>query len=832
MSSLTRIEAAGRTALLTVQDYRVDLDLTSDGDTFRSITKIVFGAAEPDSATFLDLKPAALIAVQLNGRALDVDALEDGRFPLTGLADGNELVVVADMAYSKESQGLHRYVDPADGKVYVYGSVFLDHAPRIFACFDQPDLKAPFTFTLTVPTTGGAGDQTDDWNVLGTGAATKIAPGRWEVVQAVAQSTYLTTIVAGPYVAFEAEHDGVPLGVHCRASLAEALETDLKEIFEVTGQCLDEFHRLFGVRYPFGRFDQVFAPEFSYLSLDHPGCVLIKELYLFRTPAPRSEHETRAVVIAHGLSLQWWAGLVTNRWWDDLWLGQAFADYMAHRVTSEVTSFTAPLTTFSARRKGQAYVADQRPSTHPVCIDGPDAMTALLDLDRISYFKGSSALRQLANHMGDDKLREGLRAYFARHAYQTASFADFNAAISEAAGTDMTDWFDRWLKVPDVSTLAPEFTVVDGVITSFAVTQTEPLRPHTIDIGLYGADDQAGVRHESVRVHVDGARTELPELVGKAAPKFLLLNENDLTYAKIRFDPTSAANLPDVLADLAPINRAMVWCSLLLGVADGTTDPAYHLDLVTGMLAVETELSIVIEVLEQARIDVADRFLDPALRPALLARVADAARARLADVKPDDELGLALFRGLIEFTADVAELRGWLDGVQPPAGLTLDADLAWRVRYRLAVLGDLTQEEIDSAYQADPSTDTEQFAIKARAALPSAKEAVWREMTTLATLSSYHLWALAEGFWQPEQRELTQPYVERFFREITEVAALRSDKVLDTLVLFLYPRYAGSAETLEFARELLAKADLPLPLRRRGADLTDDLRRVVSARRP
>ena len=815
MPSLTRIEAAGRSALLTVQDYRVDLDLTSNADTFRSITKIVFDATEPDSATFVDLKPDALIAVQLNGQALDVDALADGRFPLAGLAGSNELVVVADMAYSKESQGLHRYTDPADGQVYVYGSVFLDHAPRIFACFDQPDLKAPFTFTLTTP---------DNWNVLGTGAAEKLAPGRWEVVQAVAQSTYLTTVVAGPFVAFETVHDGVPLGVHCRASLAEALETDLAEIFEVTAQCLDEFHRLFGVRYPFGRFDQVFAPEFSYLSLDHPGCVLIKELYLFRTPAPRSEHETRAVVIAHGLSLMWWAGLVTNRWWDDLWLGQAFADYMAHRVPSEVTSFTGPLTTFSARRKGQAYVADQRPSTHPVCIDGPDALSALLDLDRISYFKGSSALRQLANHMGDDKLREGLRLYFARHAYQTASFADFNAAISEAAGTDMTDWFDRWFKVPNVSTLAPEFTVADGVITSFAVTQTEPLRPHTIDIGLYGDG------HETVRVHVDGARTELPELVGKPAPEFLLLNENDLTYAKIRFDDTSRANLPDVLADLAPINRAMVWCSLLLGVVDGTTDPAYHLDLVTRMLAVETELSIVIEVLEQARIDVADRFLDAGLRPAALARVADAARARLADVKPDDELGLALFRGLIEFTADVAELRGWLDGGQPPAGLTLDADLAWRVRYRLAVLGELTEAEIDTAYQADPSTDTEQFAIKARAALPANKESVWRDITTDASLSSYHLWARAEGFWQPEQRELTEPYVERFFREIVEVAALRSDKVLDTLVLFLYPRYAGTARTLELANELFAQDDLPLPLRRRGADLTDDLRRVVLAR--
>ncbi|XVS66973.1 aminopeptidase N [Actinosynnema sp. CA-299493] len=821
MASLTRSEAAARGALLEIDSYHVGLDLTGDGKVFRSTTKISFTAGEGGS-TFVDVKPEALLEARLNGRELDVSALVDGRLPLTALAAANELVVVADMAYSRESKGLHRYVDPADEQVYVYGAVFLDHAPRIFACFDQPDLKAPFTFDLTVP---------DEWTVLGTGAATKVAAGRWQVVQEVAQATYLTTVVAGPYASFETVHDGVPLGVHCRASVAEALEADIQEVFDVTAQCLDEFHRLFGVRYPFGRFDQVFAPEFSYLSLDHPGCVLLKELYLFRTPAPRSEHETRAVVIAHGLSLMWWAGLVTNKWWDDLWLGQAFADYLAHRVPSEVTEFTGPLTTFSARRKGQAYTADQRPSTHPVWIDGADAMSALLDLDRISYFKGSSALRQLAHHIGDDAMREALRIFFARHAYGAATFADFNAAIGEAVGRDMTDWADRWLGTANVTTLAPELTAEDGVITAFAVTQSAPdshptLRPHTIDIGLYGDT------HETVRVTVDGARTELPELVGREVPKFLLLNENDLTYAKIRYDDASRRALPEVLPTLAPINRAMVWAQLLQGVVDGAVPAADHLDLVTRMLGYETELSIVIEVLEQARIDVADRLLDPELRPGLLKAVADAARDRLSHVAPEDELGLVLARGLVEFTSDTSELRGWLDGMPLPAGLELDADLAWRVRYRLAVLGAFSEAEIDEAYAADPSTHTEQFAVKARAAIPTveAKEAAWRAITTDAELSSYRLWSTAEGFWQPEQRELTAPYVARFFTEVVEVARLREDKVLDTLVLWLYPRYCAEPATIAAAEELFARDDLPLPLRRRGADLTDDLRRAVHAR--
>jgi aminopeptidase N len=839
MPSLTRTEAVERSALLRVRAYQVDLDLTTGSETFRSTTRIAFDATSSGSGTFLEVRPTLLRSATLNGRALDPAALDDGRLPLAGLAAENELVVVADMAYSRECEGLHRYVDPADGRVYVYAFVFIDNAPRVFACFDQPDLKAPFTFTVAVP---------DDWTVLGNSPATKVDAGRWELAETAPLATYLTTLVAGPYESFSRLHDGVPLGLHCRASLADALKNDLDEVFEITAQCLDEYHRMFGVKYPFGKFDQVFVPEFSVLSLDHPGCVLLRELYLFRSAVPASERETRAVVIAHGLSLMWLAGLVTNAWWDDLWLGQAFADYMAHRVTSEVTGFPGPLTTFAVRRKAQAYVADQRPSTHPVSLTAPDVQTVLLELDRISYFKGSSVLRQLAAKVGTPTLRAGLRRYFTRHAYGTATFADFLGALGVAAGTDMTGWADVWFSRCDVNTLTPEVTVTDGVISAAGVRQTAPadhpvLRPHTLDVGLYGGGD--GER-TTVRVTVDGPWTELPGLVGRPAPKLVLLNDGDLTYAKVRFDERSRAALPELLPELTPLNRAMVWCALLLAVQDGVYPAADHLDLVTRMLAVEREASIVTEVLEHARNDVADRFLDPARRPAALASVAVAIRDRLAAMPPADERRLTdpaqvpardetwlpLCRGLVEFSADPAELRGWLDGTRLPAGLALDADLAWRVRYRLAVLGDLRDAEVDAAYRADPSTQGEQFAAKCRAARPdpAAKEAAWTAVVGDTELSSYGLWALAEGFWQPEQVELTAGYVRRFFDEMPNAAKLRGDLVLDVLVRFLYPRYAASPTTLGLADRLLAREDIGLPLRRRVADFTADLRRVVAAR--
>ncbi|RSN24748.1 aminopeptidase N [Amycolatopsis sp. WAC 01416] len=823
MPSLTQAEAQGRGALLRVRSYRVDLDLTLGDEIFRSTTRIVFDARSEADGTFLDVRPRALRSASLNGRELDVAALEDGRLTLTGLADENEIVVVADMAYSRECEGLHRYTDPADGRVYLYAFVFIDNAPRIFACFDQPDLKAPFTFTVTVPD--------DDWQVLGNAPATRLGAGRWRLAETAPLATYLTTLAVGPYESFHAEHDGVPLGLHCRASLADGLKDDIDEVFEITGQCLDEYGRMFGVPYPFGKFDQVFVPEFSVLSLDHPGCVLLRELYLFGSAVPASERETRAVVIAHGLSLMWLAGLVTNTWWDDLWLGQAFADYMAHRVTSDVTRFSGPLTTFAVRRKAQAYVADQRPSTHPVSLAGPDVRTVLLELDRISYFKGSSVLRQLAARVGTPALREGLRVYFTRHAYGTATFSDFLAALSEATGTDLTEWARVWFSTCDVSTVTPELTVTDGVITAAAVRQDVPsghpvTRPHTLDVGCYGDEST------TVRVAIEGPRTELPQLVGRPAPKFVLLNDGDLTYAKIRFDDRSRAALPEFLPRLSPVNRAMVWCALLLAVQDGAYPAADHLDLVTGMLAVEPEPSIVVEVLEQARLDVADRFLHPARRSVALAAIAGAIRDRMAEVAPSDEIWLCLCRGLVEFSADVVELRGWLDGTRLPAGLVLDADLAWRTRYRLAVLGGLSEDEIDAAHRADPSTRGEQFAAKCRAARPdpAAKSAAWEAILGDTGVSSYGLWALAEGFWQPEQADLTAEYVPRFFAEMPAAARLRGDLVLDVLVRFLYPRYAASPETLRLADELLARADVELPLRRRVADFTDDLRRAVAAR--
>ncbi|MBA3488153.1 MAG: aminopeptidase N, partial [Longispora sp.] len=449
MPSLTRAEAVERAALLTIRSTKVDLDVTTGEDSFRSKSIIRFAARDVGAETFVDVKPVVLHSVTLNGTAVDPAGLVDGRLPLTGLAAENELVVVADMAYSHEGEGLHRYVDPADGEIYLYGHSFMDAAPRMFACFDQPDLKSTYTFQVTAP---------EGWTVLGNGASS-VKDGRWAFAETVPLSTYLITVIAGPYHSRYSEHDGIPLGLHCRKSLAEHLDADAEELFTVTGQCFDEYHRLFGVRYPFGKYDQVFCPEFTPGAMENPGCVTFRDQFLFRSAVTDSERGTRAMVVAHEMAHMWFGDLVTMRWWDDLWLNESFADYLGHRVTAEATRFTDVWTAFAVGDKASGYAADQRPSTHPISADVPDAMAGLLNFDGISYAKGASVLRQLAARVGDEALLGGLRQYFARHAYDNAELSDFLDVLAEASGRDLAEWAQVWLQTANVNTLYPEITV-------------------------------------------------------------------------------------------------------------------------------------------------------------------------------------------------------------------------------------------------------------------------------------------------------------------------------------------------------------------------------------
>ncbi|QOC90760.1 aminopeptidase N [Micromonospora craniellae] len=829
MPSLSRAESTARGASLSVVSYHVDLDLTGGDERFRSRVTIRFRATGDE--TFVEVKPATLLAVRLNDRDLDPAALDDNRLALTGLAEENTLTVDAEMAYTNTGEGMHRFVDPADGETYLYAMSFLDDVQRIFAAFDQPDLKAPVTLVVTAP---------EHWTVAANGAlAANPAPGRWEFVPTLPIATYFFTLIAGPWHVRRDSHDGIPLGVYCRRSLAEHLDADADEIFTITKQCLDRFHQLFTERYPFGKYDQAFVPEFNAGAMENPGLVTFRDDYVFRSAVTDSEREERATTIAHEMAHMWFGDLVTMRWWDDLWLNESFAEYLGTRVTAEATRFDQAWTTFALLRKAWGYAADQRPSTHPVAPEQvTDAAEALLNFDGISYAKGASVLRQLVAWLGDEAFLAGLNDHFARHRFGNATLADLLDSLNAASGRELTDWAESWLRTAQVNTLRAEVTVdADGRYAEVAVTQTAPpshpvLRPHRIGVGRYAVDGAAERLEVDLDPKADDGRTVLTGLVGEPAAAVLLPNDGDLTYAKIRLDPASADAVPLLLPRLNdPLARALLWGGTLDAVTDGERPVQAVVDLIEAALPAETEVIITSDVLAMSG-SLVDRYLDPPARQAALARIADACHRLLDGAAPGESLQLAAARGLIAVTTDGDLLGGWLAGREVPAGLPIDTELRWSVLARLVVLGAAGEDEIAAESAADPSATGAERAATCRAALPdpAAKRAAWEIIVSNTELSNRLVEATAAGFWRPEQAELTADYVTRYFADMPAAARLRTPWVADGVAKLAFPRYAVVSSTREAAAALLARDDLTPGLRRVVTDADADLRRALVAR--
>ncbi|WP_261559309.1 aminopeptidase N [Frankia tisae] len=826
MHTLTRDEAVTRANLVRVDGYDIELDLTAarTSTEFGSTTRVRFSLREPAAilapgeggpATFAEVKPVSAHLVRLNGRALDPAALDGNRLPLTGLGPSNELTVTATMRYSNTGEGLHRFTDPEDDEVYLYAQTFLDDAQRMFACFDQPDLKAPVRLTVLAP---------PDWVVRANGAGRQTAPGRWEFTETPPLATYFVTVVAGPYHVIEDSHDGIPLGLLCRRSLAPYLDADAAEIFDVTRACLDRYHELFADRYPFGTYDQAFVPEFNAGAMENPGCVTFRDEFVYRSAVTDTERELRAVVIAHEMAHMWFGDLVTMRWWDDLWLNESFAEYMGYRVTAEATRFTQAWTSFAVGRKSWGYAADQRPSTHPVAPpDVTDTALALLNFDGISYAKGASVLRQLVAWVGDEAFLTGLRAYFTSNAYGNATLADLLTALSEASGRDLAGWAELWLRREQVNTLRPQVTVdAHGRYQQVAVVQTAPqayptLRPHRLGIGIYGPADGAG----------GGA--------GAEAGRLLLVNDGDLTYAKVRFTPDDLAALPAVLPRMAdPLARAVIWAAAADATRDAQWPAADYLALAASALPSETQLAVFEDALRFARATALTRYLAPSARPAAGARLHAACLRALADAGPGSGRQLSAARGVIGCSGpgEVDGLAAWLAGQDVPAGLLIDPELRWTLLHRLVVLGRAGETEIAAEGRRDRSARAAEHAARARAAIAdaAAKARAWEMIVADDSASARLIGATAEGFWQPEQGDLTAAYVPRYFEQMPAMTARRTPHAARQIATFAYPQYAVSAGTLRDADALLDRGGLDLVLRRVIVDATDELRRAVRAR--
>jgi aminopeptidase N len=813
MPSLTVDGARTRAAALTVHSYDVDLDLTQGDRTFGSTTKIVFSAAVQSS--FLDVKPDELISVTLNGTPVDVAGLNDGRLTLTGLAAENELVVVASMLYSNDGEGLHRSVDAADGLTYLYAMSFLDAAPRIFACFDQPDLKAPYKVRVTAPS---------EWIVLGNGAATQVSPGRWELAETQPLSTYFVTLVAGPYHQILGEHDGIPLGLVSRQSLAEALDREAEDLFTVTGQAFDEFHRLFGYRYPFGEYHQAFVPEFNAGAMENPGCVTFRDSMVFRSAVTDGERSSRARTVVHEMAHQWFGDTVTMRWWNDLWLNESFAEYMAHRVSTTATKYTDNWIDFAFIRKWWGLQADQRSSTHPIAADAvKDALASLDDFDGISYAKGAAVLKQLAAYLGDDVFLAGVRAHITSNEFGNATFADLVAKWTEAGAVGLEAWAQNWLRTPGVDTITAERTATGIRLHRKAPADHPADRPHQLTVGGY--DEAGNGISVPVLLDADEVEVEFDPSVAVVVP-----DAADDTWAKIRLDADSLAKLATVLPKIEDgVTRAVVLNSIRDAIADTELDPKLGFDVLVAALLHETSDIAVATMVGWAQTRLLGIYLP--LEP-YRGQLAAVLTERLGSTPAGSSLQLAVARGVVKLTDDADLLRGWLAGTSVPDGLVVDADLRWLITLQLARIGAIGDAEIDAELARDKSSEGAVHATRCRAALPTpdAKARAWTLIMTDADAANYDLYAACEGFWVPTQSELTAQYVDRYFEEIAGTEKLRSGWVVAGSTNLAFPRYAINDRVGGLAAALVADESVPAGIRRAVGDNLDDLRRALAIR--
>jgi len=832
-SNLTRDEAAARSSLITVTSYRVDLDLTArpdDDATFGSVSVIRFGCAAPGSATFVDLTAPGVRAITLNETPVSLDAFDGDRIALTGLAADNVLTVTADCAYSHSGEGLHRFTDPADERVYLYSDLETFDAHRVYACFDQPDMKATYQLAVTAP----AG-----WEVVSNMAPeSSLADGeavRWQFPPTPVMPTYITAVAAGPYHVVRDEHDGIPLGVYCRQSLAEYLDAD--EIFEVTRQGFDFFHSSFGIKYPFGKYDQLFVPEFKEGAMENAGCVTFVEAYIFRSRVTDFAREARAETVLHEMAHMWFGDLVTMRWWDDLWLNESFATWAGTLAQAEATRWTSAWTTFAQLYKAWAYRQDQLPSTHPVAADIPDIEAVEVNFDGITYAKGASVLKQLVAYVGRENFLDGVRKYFAAHAWGNATLADLLAALEETSGRDLAAWSEQWLQRAGVNTLRPSYAVDgDGRFTEFAVEQeaaaTHPvLRSHRIAIGLYDRTADGLVRRHHVETDVAGARTVVPELAGQPRPDLVLVNDEDLTYAKIRLDDHSLRTLVDSIGEFTDsLPAALCWSAAWDMCRDGEMAARDYVQLVLSGISSVADISVVQTLLRQAS-QAVRRFADPGWRDTGLDLMAGALRRLLREAAPGSDEQLAFvraFAGVATGRDDLGLLAGLLDGSVVLDGLTVDTELRWSLLWRLVSRGLGGADEIDAELARDATDAGERHAAACRAAIPTAeaKQAAWETMTggqqTLATFR-----ATLNGFADPDQPKLVEPYRERYFAVVGDVWRDWSSAMAQDFVSGAYTVGAISAETVRLTDEYMAAADPPAALRRLLAEGRDDVLRAL-----
>ena len=813
--NLSKVEALTRSRLITVKGYDIEIDLRDVGQspTFRTRATITF-LAEPGESSFIDAIAQTVHRVSLNGKDLDPgEVYADSRIALAALKADNTLHIEADFAYTNSGEGLHRFVDPVDDEIYLYTQFEVPDSRRVFPVFEQPDLKATFRFTIHAPA---------HWEVVSnqpTPEAMATDNGAtWAFSPTPRISSYITALVAGPYEVVRDElvsssGKTIPLGVFSRKSLASYLDTDY--IMDITRKGFEYFESRFKVPYPFEKYDQLFVPEFNAGAMENAGAVTFTESYVFRSQVSDAVRERRVVTILHELAHMWFGDLVTMRWWNDLWLNESFAEWASTIATAEATEWTEAWTTFQAMEKSWAYRQDQLPSTHPIVANIRDIEDVQVNFDGITYAKGGSVLKQLVAWVGEDAFFAGVHNYFVKHQWSNATLADLLEELEDTSGRSLGKWSELWLETAGVNTLYPEvLTDDDGVITSFHIRQTAPadwptLRPHRLAVAFYNpGEDGALQRVWRTELDIDGALTEVTAALGQTRPELILINDDDLAYAKIRLDEHSRHSAVTHLSRVAnPLARALIWGSLWDSTRDAETPPSDFIELVLGNVAVETESTTIRTALGQLSL-VARNYVSPEHRSTVLedvgSRVWELAQAATGGSDAQFQLVKA-FASLASTSEHADILQSLREGNSALDGLTIDTDLSWELLSGLALCGRATPLDIDEALSQDNTSNGQQAAARARSLLPTtqAKRAVFDQLVGSDETPNAIVRSLTLGYDLVNDPSVLEPLVDDYFAMLESMWNTRTYKIAEYLAEGLYPSSLVSADLVTKSRDWL-----------------------------
>jgi aminopeptidase N len=815
--NLTRHEAIERAAIVSVHSYSVEIDLTTGPEFFGSTTRVRF-TAKAGSSTFIDAITHAVHSIVLNGEVLDPAKVSDGiRIQLPNLAAENELIVVAAGKYTNTGEGLHRFVDPVDGEVYLYTQFEVPDSRRMFAVFEQPDLKATFSFNITAPAY---------WKVVSNSPTPEPHELRegvsvWDFEPTPRISSYITALIAGPYVELNdqlssSSGEVVPLGVFCRKSLFEYL--DAEYIFEKTKQGFEFFEAQFGVPYPFKKYDQLFVPEFNAGAMENAGAVTFTESYVFRSKVTDATRERRVVTILHELAHMWFGDLVTMRWWNDLWLNESFAEYASTLATAEATEWHGAWATFASLEKSWAYRQDQLPSTHPIVAEINDLEDVQVNFDGITYAKGASVLKQLVAWVGQEPFMRGVSAYFKKHAYQNTELADLLKELEAESGRDLSEWSKIWLETAGVNLLIPEIKESNGVIESFAILQSAIadypyLRPHRLAVGFYEEVNGKLNRTERIELDVQGAKTEVPKLVGKKRPALVLLNDDDLTYAKIRLDEKSFETALARLSKIEdPLARALVWGSVWDATRDAETTARDFIKLVLSHIAFETESTTMMTLLRQL-LTVTNLFTSPANRLESQLEVADGLWKLAQNATSASDAQLQFVKFFAQFARSDEQLKlvaDLLSGKTQLEGLEIDTDLRWELLASLAVGGKVTKERIDAELEADNTANGQKSHAAAMAALPDAKakQEMFTKLVDTDQMSNALVNSASAAFGRVLDTALLEPFVDQYFAKVLSIWEQKSYHMAEYLLVNLYPLSLANRALVEQTEAFLKNPEL------------------------